>query len=115
MAPGSSSERVSKTGPPAGQKPGLMLLKAGRSILTAVLLLAGIAAGIYLTCLGIVLQRLDESMSRFDDLPTASSYLWWVVSALGLPLIAACIRGAIRTLRRRHRAAEARCVHETCQ
>ncbi len=92
-----------------------MLLKAGRSILTAVLLLAAIAAGIYLTCLGIVLQHLDESMSRFDNLPTTSSYLWGVVSALGLTLIAACIRGTIRTLRRRRRAAKDRCVHETCQ
>lgn len=92
-----------------------MLLKAGRSILTAVLLLAGIVAGIYLTCLGIVLQHLDESMSRFDDLPTTSSYLWWVVSALGLALIASCIRGTMRTLRRRRSAAKDRCVHETCQ
>lgn len=92
-----------------------MLLKAGRSILTAVLLLAGITAGIYLTCLGIVLQHLDESMLRFDDLPTTSSYLWWVVSALGLALIAASIRGTIRTLRGRRSAAKDRCVHETCQ
>ncbi len=92
-----------------------MLLKACRSILTAVLLLAGITGGVYLTCLGIVLQHLGESMSRFDDLPTTSSYLWWVVSALGLTLMVACIRGAIRTLHRRPRGAEDRCGHETCQ
>lgn len=115
MAPESSSERVSKTGPPVSRDTGLRPLKAGRSILTAVLLLTGIAVGIYLTCLGIVLQHLDESTSRFDDLPTTSSYLWWVVSALGLTLITACIRGAIRALRRRRSAAKDRCVHETCQ
>lgn len=100
---------------PSRSEPGLMLLKAGRSILTTALPLAGLAAGVYLTGIGIMLQHLDESMSRFDDLPTTSSYLWWVVSALGLALIAACIRGTVRALRRRRRAAEDRFVHEACQ
>lgn len=66
-----------------------------------VLLFLGVAAGVYLTGIGILLQAWDESMSRFDQQPTASSYLWWAVSAFGLALITVCVWGGIRSLRRR--------------
>lgn len=75
----------------------------------------GVTAGIYLTGIGIVLQGWDEAMRRFEQQPTAPSYLWWGLSAVGLALIAACVWGGIRTLRRRHSDADVRCVHEPCE
>ncbi|CPR72559.1 Uncharacterised protein [Mycobacteroides abscessus] len=81
-----------------------------RKAITTVLLLVGVLAGIYLTGIGILLQAWDESMSRFDQQPTTSSYLWWGVSALGLALITVCIRVGIRSLRKRPTGADARCV-----
>lgn len=70
-----------------------------RKILTAVMLFIGVAAGMYLTCFGIPLQHWDESMLRFDQQPTTSSYLWWGVSAFGLVLVAVRVRVGIRSFR----------------
>lgn len=86
-----------------------------KKVLRGVVLLAGIAAGIYLTGLGIVLQHLDEAMSRFDHQPTALSYLWWVVSAFGLAAIVACVWGGIRPPRRRRSDADVRCEPRICE
>jgi hypothetical protein len=86
-----------------------------RKILTAIVLLVGALAGIYLTGLGIMLQAWDEAMLRFDQRSTASSYLWWGVSAFGLALIAACVWGGIRPQHRRRSDADVRCERSTCE
>lgn len=72
-----------------------------KKIGVATLLLIGVLAGAYLTAIGILVQRWDAAMLRFGQYPTASSYLWWLVSALGIALIVVCIRGGIRFFRRR--------------
>lgn len=86
-----------------------------KKILTTTMLLVGVAAGIYLTGIGILLQAWDESMLRFDQQPTTSSYLWWGVSAFGLALIVACARVGIRSLRGRSKGADVRWVHGSCE
>ncbi|SLG33334.1 hypothetical protein [Mycobacteroides abscessus] len=40
-------------------------------------------------------------MSRSDQQPATSSYLRWAGGAFGLALLAVCISGGIRSLRRR--------------
>ena len=79
-----------------------------KKVITAALLLIGLVVGIYLTGIGILLQGYGEAMLRFDHHPTTSSYLWWLVSALGIALIVACIWGGIRFFRRRPEGAHVR-------
>ncbi|WP_078307328.1 hypothetical protein [Mycobacterium sp. 96-892] len=79
-----------------------------KKIITAMLLVAGVLAGLYLASVGIVLQRVTQFSYVFDQQSGAWSYLWWLVSALGIALIVACIWGGIRFFRRRPEGAHVR-------
>lgn len=71
-----------------------------KKVITAILLVVGVLAGLYLTGLGIMLQYLTRFSYEFDQQSGAWSYLWWGVSALGVVLIAVSLWGGMRYLRR---------------
>ncbi|SKP57862.1 Uncharacterised protein [Mycobacteroides abscessus subsp. abscessus] len=100
------SKTVTRQPSPAGlpsssNRKGVNVVK---KVITATLLLVGVLFGLYLTGMGIVLQRYGQSLLKFAHHPTTSSYLWWGVSALGIALIVACVWGGIRFFRRPNKA-----------